>query len=283
MVSFCQIGYLGRLGNQMFQFASTLGIARKLGFEARFPSENFTTYEKAGPFDFSTNSNSEIKCDLFECFEISEEYRIPISEIRRDAVYREIEFGYNKETEGIRDNTILSGYFQSEKYFSHCRDLILSQFSFREEYKGPATEYVETIKKSNPDKKLISMHIRRGDYVLFPDHHPVCSREYYTSSEAIISKDLHESIFIVFSDDTDWCKTEFSGSRYIICDLGNPYVELCAMTLCDHHIIANSSFSWWGAWLNRKKDKTVIAPSRWFGSMINKDTSDVYCKNWIKN
>jgi hypothetical protein len=85
--------------------------------------------------------------------------------------------------------------------------------------------------------------------------------------------------FLVFSDDVEWCRSEFSGSEYIVCDLGNPYVELCCMTLCDHNIIANSSFSWWGAWLNTKSEKIVIAPSKWFGPAIQKDVSDVYFKN----
>jgi hypothetical protein len=92
---------------------------------------------------------------------------------------------------------------------------------------------------------------------------------------------LNENIiYVIFSDDVEWCKTEFSDPDYIISDLENPYTEMCAMSLCDHNIIANSSFSWWGAWLNVNQDKIVIAPSRWFGDLIQKDTSDVYCKNW---
>ena len=88
--------------------------------------------------------------------------------------------------------------------------------------------------------------------------------------------------FIVFSDDPDWCRSNFNGEKFIICDINDSYIEMCAMSLCDDNIIANSSFSWWGAWLNQKEDKTVIAPSRWFGHMIPKDTSDVYCNKWIQ-
>ena len=88
--------------------------------------------------------------------------------------------------------------------------------------------------------------------------------------------------FIIFSDDPDWCRNEFFGENYIISDLGDAYIELCAMSLCDHNIIANSSFSWWGAWLNNNPNKIVISPSKWFGPAIGKDTSDVYCKNWVK-
>jgi hypothetical protein len=91
-----------------------------------------------------------------------------------------------------------------------------------------------------------------------------------------------EAIFIVFSDDVEWCKKEFAGENYIVNEIGNPYAEMCAMSLCDHNIMANSSFSWWGSWLNRNPNKKVIAPSRWFGSAMNKNTDDIYCQDWIK-
>jgi hypothetical protein len=116
---------------------------------------------------------------------------------------------------------------------------------------------------------------------MFPDHHPPCSFNYYNNAIEelrILNKNI---IYVIFSDDVEWCKTEFSDPDYIISDLENPYTEMCAMSLCDHNIIANSSFSWWGAWLNVNPDKIVIAPSNWFGSAMNKDTSDVYCKDWV--
>ena len=117
---------------------------------------------------------------------------------------------------------------------------------------------------------------------MYPNHHPVCSLDYYMDSISHLEFQYPEIKFIVFSDDPDWCRSNFNEDKFIMCDINDHYIEMCAMSLCDDNIIANSSFSWWGAWLNQKEDKTVIAPSRWFGHMIPKDTSDVYCNKWIQ-
>ena len=123
------------------------------------------------------------------------------------------------------------------------------------------------------------MHIRRGDYVLYPDHHPTCDLDYYKNSIELIKKQSNnKKKILIFSDDKQWCKNTFLGDEYIISENTNPYIDLYMMTLCDYHIIANSSFSWWGAWL--AKSKKTIAPSKWFGRLINKNTSDVYCNGW---
>ena len=279
MITFPQIGYMGRLGNQMFQFASTLGIANRLGFEARFPIENCLNYQGSGPFDPNIGRCMLVKCDLTDCFNIGMEYFIPERHLSRGSSYHENEFGYNKETESLQDDCSLSGYFQTEKYFSEFRDLILSQFDFRSSYKAPAEAYIQTIRNEHKDAVIASIHVRRGDYVMFPDHHPPCSFNYYNSAIEELRIANEKVVYLIFSDDVDWCRSEFNDPSYIISDLGNPYVEMCSMSLCDHNIIANSSFSWWGSWLNKNPDKMVIAPSRWFGSQINKDVSDVYFKN----
>jgi hypothetical protein len=175
----------------------------------------------------------------------------------------------------------LYGYFQTEKYFKNYREEILKTFTFKEEYSVQATTFLfEKIHSTSMYKDIVSLHVRRGDYTLYPNHHPVCSDDYYQS--AIGKFDLENSVFLVFSDDIEWCKKKFEGENFIFSDTSNPYLDLAIMSLCDHHIIANSSFSWWGAWLNRSEDKKVIAPSRWFGPSLVNDTSDIYCKNWIK-
>lgn len=279
MITFPQIGYMGRLGNQMFQFASTLGVANRLGFEARFPIENCLNFQESGPFDPNIGRCMPVKCDLIDCFNIGLEYFIPERHLNRGSNYYENEFGYNKETEHLQDDCSLSGYFQTEKYFSEYRDQILSQFDFRSSYKTPAEDYIQTIRNEHKDAVIASIHVRRGDYVMFPDHHPPCSFNYYNNAIEELRIANEKVVYVIFSDDVDWCRSEFVDPSYIISDLGNPYTEMCAMSLCDHNIIANSSFSWWGSWLNKNPNKQVIAPSRWFGSQINKDVSDVYFKN----
>ena len=282
MLTFQQIGYMGRLGNQMFQFASTLGVSNRLGFEARFPIENCLNYQGSGPFDPSIGRCMMVKCDLMDCFDIDPEYFIPQRHINQEHYYHENKFGYNTETEALLDNASLSGYFQTEKYFSEFRDLILSQFVFKSPYRDSAESYIQTIREKNKDSVIASIHIRRGDYTMFPDHHPPCSLDYYNAAKKELSALNDNIIYVIFSDDIEWCKKEFNDPSYVISDLNNPYTEMCAMSLCDHNIIANSSFSWWGAWLNKKSDKIVIAPSQWFGKLLINDTSDIYCKNWIK-
>jgi len=282
MLTFPRIGYMGRLGNQMFQFASTLGVADKTGYDARFPLDNCFVAERSGPLDPLTGINTEVKCDLLDCFEISPVYFIPAQHVRIDSWYQETLFTYDQRILEVRDNTGLHGYLQTEKYFSHARDLILSQFTFKRAYLDSATAYMENIRALNKDAKIVSIHVRRGDYVMQPNHHPICSREYYESASSLIKEKIGDCKFLVFSDDPEWCRNEFKNDDYIISELSDPYSELCAMSLCDHHIIANSSFSWWGAWLNKSSNKIVTAPSKWFGPSMGKDTSDVCCKNWIK-
>lgn len=279
MITFQNIGYMGRLGNQMFQFASTLGVAENINVEARFPLENCSNSQMSGPFDPALGHNMDVKCDLTECFSIDPSYFIPAREIPVRYIYHEQDFGYNREIEHLVDFCSLHGYFQTEKYFSKYKELILSQFDFKQSYKDSASAYMENIRNNSKSPRIASIHVRRGDYVMSPEHHPVCSLEYY--EKAISEIEQGEDVkFIVFSDDPEWCRGVFSGDSYVISDLNNPYIEMCTMSMCDDNIIANSSFSWWAAWLNTNKDKKVIAPSKWFGPLLNKNTSDVYCKGW---
>lgn len=260
MITFNNIGYMGRFGNQMFQFASTVGISRRLGLDPVFPIERFT---KNG------DPNSYDGCKLMECFNIPENMLAPQENIQIKYIYNENKFGYNPETLSLPDSTSLSGYFQTEKYFSFIRDEIKQIFTFRD----------DIVEYSNSNFKIdggISLHVRRGDYLASPGHHPTQEIEYYKNSIAEFGED---NLFYIFSDDPDWCRNNLSIKNSKIIESGNPYVDMYLMTLCDGHIIANSSFSWWGAWL-AKKNGRVIAPKEWFGPLMQKDPSDVYCDNW---
>jgi len=277
MIYFRSIGYLGRLGNQLFQFSSAVGISKKRGYEVSFPIENCSRFMSNGPIDPKTGQMMNVKCDLLDCFDIPSGYFKSMEEIKPSAIYQERDFKFNPEVLALPPNTDLYGYFQDERYFKEDRDLLLSILKFKEEYESIAQEFISKI---DPKYQKVSLHIRRGDYTLYPDHHPVCSKDYYQSSMGKFGSDKIR--FLVFSDDVDWCREEFKGDQFIFVNSGSPYSDLRIMTLCDHHIIANSSYSWWGAWLNTKIDKKVIAPSRWFGPAINKDASEIYCEGWEK-
>lgn len=277
MISFREIGYWGRLGNQMFQFASTVGISKKVGTEAKFPIENCFVNQQTGPFDPSLGRNMDVKCELVHCFEIPDGFFIPARHIKTDRIYRENDFRFEEIAFKAPINTSVAGYFQTEKYFAHCKEEIRSIFKFRPEIKEKPSQLIEKIKSSG--KQVVSVHIRRGDYTQSPNHHPPCGLDYY--SRAFLEFD-NECFFIIFSDDLDWCRNNFSGENFIFSDLTSDFEEMCSMTFCDHHIIANSSFSWWGAWLNPSPVKKVIAPIKWFGPALVKDTTDIYCDSWIK-
>jgi hypothetical protein len=281
MIYFRSIGYLGRLGNQMFQLASAIGIANERGFGVGIPIENCTREMGNGPIDVKTGLLTNVKCDLLDCFNLPSKYLIQEGRINLQSVYSERNFKFNPQVLTLSPNTDLYGYFQTEKYFKKYRKEILQTFTFKEEYSIGATTFLsEKINSTSMYKDVVSLHVRRGDYTLYPNHHPVCSDDYYQS--AIGKFNLENSVFLVFSDDIEWCKKKFEGENFIFSDTDNPYLDLAIMSLCDHHIIANSSFSWWGAWLNISEDKKVIAPSKWFGPLLANDTSDIYCENWIK-
>ena len=166
------------------------------------------------------------------------------------------------------DNVDLVGYFQTEKYFKHIEDEIRKDFTFSKEI----TEMCKELYNEVIDGESISLHIRRGDYTVNPNH-PTQTVEYY--DKALSNFDSKIPVF-VFSDDPSWCHEQklFSDDRFMISDGNTTEFDLCLMSLCTYHIIANSSFSWWGAWL--AKSQKIIAPKNWFAAECgNKSIQDV--------
>ena len=278
MLSFRAIGYMGRLGNQMFQFASSVAIAKKTGYDIFFPIENCSAISPTGPIDLKTGSPMMVKCDLLDCFNLPVRFFKSIQNITVSSAVHEKEFTFDPDMYKIPDGTNLIGYYQTEKYFKEIRESILGYFSFRPEIVNSASLYwKDLIENFLSGSICVSIHVRRGDYTLYPNHHPPCSKDYY---DRAISLFAPETKFLVFSDDIEWCRENFDSPQFHVVDSGSPYVDLKLITMCDHHINANSSFSWWGSWLNPKENKRVICPKNWFGPAINKDTRDVYCEGW---
>ena len=180
--------------------------------------------------------------------------------------YKELRFCYDPIP--YQPNLGLSGFFQSEKYFSRQASKIrslLTPFGVPDR-----SEFIATA----------SLHVRRGDYQLLPDKHPLVPIEYYEmATDSLLAKGVKR--IIVFSDDLEWCRKTFLGSPYeVIPDM--PGIKQLAWTIaCEHHVMANSTFSWWGAWLNPNPDKVVIAPREWFGpAYANYDTRDLLPEEW---
>ena len=188
--------------------------------------------------------------------------------------------------------TQLHGYFQSDKYFAKNKDKVISLFT---EYKK---EIQEDLNKKFPfTKPTISIHVRRADYLKLQHAHVVQPEQYYEDALTTMAKKLgFKSInkmntkytMVIFSDDIDWCQNDSKtfGKLFDKHFMGrNSAIEdMYLMSMCDHHIIANSTFSWWGAYLNTKKDVTVVAPRMWFNLGYKKpeEWQDIYCKGWIR-
>ena len=277
MIGNNRIGCNGRLGNQMFQYASMRGIASVKGFDWVVPPENY---------DHTANYA------LFETFKMTNVQEKNIGFVDGEILKETIHCYDENLVDSCSDNTNLDGFFQTEKYFENIVDEIRSDFTFKDEYLKPCKEFIDSL-----DTTPIFLHVRRGDAIGKEHYHPVAPMSYYV--EALKRFDEDTPCF-VFSDDLDWCKSQdlFKSDKFLFNDnierydyqsmdcSGSmqytllPHVDLCLMSLCSGAIIVNSSFSWWGAWLQNNKGK-VIASKPWFGpSAADLDTSDVVPDHW---
>jgi hypothetical protein len=256
MLSFNHLGNLGRLANQMFQYASLKGIATHRGYEFCIPPK-----EVFGKKDPMVNKD----LNLYDVFDIEKNNNLLIE---NNSVLQERMHTFDEELfVNCPDNIDLFGYYQTEKYFKHIEDEIRKDFTFSEELRVNCSGFIGTF-----DTEVISLHVRRGDYVTNPNH-PVQPLEYYEKALSLLPPDLP---VLVFSDDFKWCDEQefFDNERFMISQESSVDADLCIMSFCDYHIIANSSFSWWGAWL--ANSKKVIAPKNWFGGQcIDKKIEDM--------
>jgi hypothetical protein len=260
MLAFNHLGHLGRLGNQMFQYASLRGIAARRGYDFGIP-----------PSKFEDEWRSH---QLFEVFDLP---HLPRQNVKyldggNAPVAQEKFFHFDQLLFDQCPNDVsLFGFFQSEKYFKHIEESIKEDFTFREHILEPCKEIVEGFE--NP----VSLHVRRTDYLTNNANHHNLDLSYY--EEAL--KHFDDRQVIVFSDDPEWCKGQslFSDDRFLVSESEDNKIDLCLMTFCTSHIIANSSFSWWGAWL--ANSQKVIAPSKWFGpNNADKETKDLIPETW---
>jgi len=244
MITHKNIGYTGRLGNQMFQYAALKVISILMEQPIVLPDN--TNIKQDGCYDFTNNKWIPYKLDLLDCFDL-------------DCQIKEIE----------GDNIVIDGYFQSCSHLLKHEKEIINEFTFKQPILNKCKE------KINQYLNPVSIHIRRGDYVNHPGYW-VVTPEYI--QDALSHFQDNEYTFLIFSDDIEWCKQIFP-EGVIFMEGNDQFEDLCMMSLCKHNKIANSSYSWWGAFLNQNPNKKVIAPSNWF--IPAKPLNNLYPNSWI--
>lgn len=288
----------GGLGNQMFQYAA----ARRL-------SEKHLTPLKLDLSWFETQRLRQYRLRYFNIWEhlaTSQEITTLIGKstfheqmfakigrrlgfrqsvagfYQKGLVLKEKQFHFDPHVLDAPYHVYMEGFWQSEKYFSDVTDILRQEFTL----KYPQTSIFSQILNAINNTSSVSLHVRRSDYVNDPNNRilSACDLTYYKRAIAYISEHITNPHFFVFSDDPAWVKQNLSIEFPItlVSDHNFPdYEELSLMGKCQHNIIANSSFSWWGAWLNSKKNKTVVAPAKWFNN-DDFNTKDLIPETWIK-
>jgi len=249
MITFSRLEKYGRLGNQMFQISAVISHAINNGLQYGFKNWKYNVH-------------------------LLNPLPIFIGSILREHKERS---AFEFTTIPNSDNMDFNGYFQNELYFDKNRELLLRIFEINEECENIVRSFTSTWN----ELKTTAIHVRRGDYLNLSQHHPVISIDYYKRANEILFGETEK--YIIFSDDIEWCKNNFHF-------INNPcyhyssdeFIDMMVMSRCHNHIIANSSFSWWGSYLSKMGGK-CIAPSNWLGpAYSNVNYSGIYRKQMIK-
>lgn len=288
---------IGGLGNQMFQYAFAKHLSVKRGVELKLDVTSLNNKTLEGNFTvrdlgLSHFNTKPVFANEAELREYSKSKFSKILDLiylnlplKLDKLYvREPFFSFYKKALDAPQDCYLDGYWQSENYFKDIKKELLSDFSLVSEVSDKTKQLAEKIKL----EQAVSIHVRRGDYVSIPENQQLfatCDETYYLAAMKKITVANPSCIFYVFSDEPEWFKTNVHSEysvRYVTHNSGNnSFQDLYLMSLCKHNIIANSSFSWWGAWLNQNPEKIVIAPKNWFKNN-SKETRDLIPKSWIQ-
>lgn len=260
----------GRLGNQLFQYAFLLGLRH------RFPEAKFCMHF----YPMLDKKNMHL-CNIFDVFDL------PIADIAQPELYLQVKGMSNQHIIHVLEQSnsyqlinsstkpvsVYDGYWQTELYFKDIEQTIRKVFHFNESKLSPETKKMAVKIKAGPS---VSLHIRRGDYLSGENHiiyGNICTRDYYLKAIEELHKRINKEQvkFFIFTDDPLWVKENFHLENSVVVDNNEgkeAWQDMYLMSICNHNIIANSSFSWWGAWLNSHSNKIVIAPYRWYNTML---------------
>lgn len=290
---------IGGLGNQMFQYAAGRALASRIGGVLKLDLTDFATYEY---HQYSLNklaveeilaSEEEIK--YFTKYTIilkslPKLFRLPITRLGLDkrlfahaGYVQEKQSTFEPEVFSLQKSAYLEGYWQSEKYFSDIRNVLLKEFDLKTPFGAAGQTFADAI---NSTVTPICIHIRRGDFANNPTiskFHGTCSLEYYHNAVTLLSKSVQDPSFFVFSDDIKWAKQNFTLDapvKYVGQGADKNHEDIALMRLCKHFVLSNSTFGWWAAWLSNSPDKIVVAPDRWARMPLN--VSDLLPPSWVQ-
>jgi len=262
----------GGLGNQMFQYAFGRSLSVANDVEMKIDVKTLLAPEESGNIErpFSINQFN-IATEIATEAEINK-IKPQKNWLQKNAarishkLFGDQTVMFNKKYTEVIGDTYFDGYWQSPLYFNEIRDQLLSEFALKEALSQVAQDFNESIQSSTS----VSLHVRRGDYATNTRvlrEFGVCSIDYYKTAIAHIKSKVTSPRFFIFSDDIAWVKENLdldASATYVKDSAITDTMELVLMSQCQHNIIANSSFSWWGAWLNQNPEKIVVAPKPWF-------------------
>ncbi len=283
----------GGLGNQMFQYAVGRAYAlrtnKELKLDISFFEEQSLREFRLNDFNlhYTLASSNEINHYKFGNYPTVNRFTKKVFNrfiFKNDLLRKEKFYHFDSQLLEIKGDVYLLGYWQSEKYFADFKSVLLNDFRLKKTLSDTALYFDESINLTNS----VSLHVRRGDYLSNPKVnyiHGIVPIEYYKNSVELLLTHYCNLKFFIFSDDMKWCKENLNFVPdpvfVVLEETGKDCEEMYLMSQCKHNIIANSTFSWWGAWLNQNPEKNVISPKSWFSDKtIN--TSDLIPSSWIR-
>jgi len=276
----------GGLGNQMFQYALGRNLSLRNKTELKFDLTELEQ-DKLRYYELDIFNVSATVASKSEIMLIRKNSKGIISKIlgilgQHYLCIEQKDLYFDASINKKKGDIYLEGYWQCENYFKDIRDIIINDFTIKSDSNKKNKSMLKKIEKSNS----VCIHVRRGDYVYNKKtnkFHGVCSAEYYNNAVKIIQKKAKNPEFFIFSDDLQWTKANLIFKHpTIYVDINNTekgYEDLRLMSNCKHFIIANSSFSWWSAWLSNNPEKIICAPQKWF---VSEEEGDIIPKSWIR-
>ncbi len=290
MITFYELGQLGRLGNQLFQYAALKSLGLEKGYEVMIPNPSTRTWhgQECRLNNFNIKSSYFNQGDLNL---IKYSYREPSPE------------QFDNNFFNIPDNTNITGFFQSTKYFKNHKDKLISELTPKKLLVDQAKEKIEKIKEDNKGYEIVSLHMRRGDNTDNTDPNQVVYNNSYggkqLTSDSFYYKYFQNATsvfknkkvkFLVFTggkrwqssnvEDVQWCKDNFKGGDFLFSENNSPIEDFCLISSCDHHILSHiSSFGWWAAYIDQK-DNLTVAPLKYDPETSYNHRDGFYPKEW---